>query len=189
MSVPRDTEAGLLDRVARGDHRALAALYDRLSPLAYGLALRIAGDAGAAQDVVQEAFLRVWRRADRYDPSRGSPRAWLLRIVRNLAIDQHRARQALAHTMMAGADDASAATTPQRPDDAAVHTEAVTRLRVALAELPTEQRRAIEIAYFEGLSHTEIAEREGTPLGTVKTRIRDGVLRLRAQLAGRETHG
>jgi RNA polymerase sigma-70 factor (ECF subfamily) len=189
MSVTGDTEATLLARVARRDQHALATLYDRVSPLAYGLALRIAGDAAAAEDTVQEAFLRIWRRADRYDPARGSPRAWLLRIVRNLAIDQRRARESVCRVEKAGGTDPTVAAAPARPDDAAVRTEAVASLKSALDGLPSEQRRAIEIAYFEGLSHREIAAREGMPLGTVKTRIRDGVLRLRAHLTGMEKHG
>lgn len=189
MRVTEDTEATLLSRVARQDERALAALYDRVSSLAYGLALRIGGDPDAAQDTVQEAFLRVWRRADQYDPSRGSPRAWVLRIVRNLAIDQRRARQALGRAETMSSQDTITTATPERPDDAAVRSEATASLKSALDGLPGDQRRVIEIAYFEGLSHREIAEREGTPLGTVKTRIRDGVLRLRAHLTGKETHG
>jgi len=176
-----------LAQVARGDETALAQLYDRLSPLAYGLALRIAGSADLAEDAVQEAFLRVWRRAERFDPGRGGPRPWFLRLVRNLVIDHLRARGSRDRTETRGADPVGTGD-PERPDEAAARSERAAHVREALAELPQEQRRAIEIAYFEGLSHSEIAARENTPLGTVKTRIRDGVLKLRAHLAEKELH-
>lgn len=176
-----DADAPLLTRVAAGDEQALAALYDRVSAVAYGLALRITGDADMAEDVVQEALLRVWRRADRYEPERGAARPWLLRLVRNLAIDHVRTRGARGRAeLRGGSEEHEQHAEPERPEDAFARRERGARVRAALEELPSEQRRAIETAYFEGLSHAEIAARENTPLGTVKTRIRDGVMRLRA---------
>jgi len=180
VETPAD-EAELLARVAAGDERALGALYDRMAPVAYGLALRIVGDADGAEDTVQEAFLRVWRRADRYEADRGAPRPWLLRLVRNVAIDHLRSRGARARAeQRGGVHEHEHLPAQERPEDLLLQKERRDVVRAALEALPAEQRRMIEIAYFEGLTHAQIAEREQTPLGTVKTRIRDGVLRLRA---------
>ncbi len=174
-----DSEAALLTRIARGDERALAALYDRLAPLAHGLALRIARDARLAEDAVQDGFLRAWRNAGRYDARRGGARAWVLRIVRNAAIDQLRSERAKLRAESGSAGEVPEAPASARADEAAASAQRGVRLRHALAGLPEEQRRVIEIAYFEGLSHSEIAAREGIPLGTVKSRIHEGIGRLR----------
>ncbi len=185
LERPEDIDAALILRMARGDEDALTLLYDRLSSLAFGVALRIAGNSDSAEDAVQEAFLRVWRRADRFDPSRGRARPWFLRLVRNVAIDQRRSRGVRDRAENEKRLDLTETVPGERPDEAASRHERASRLRAALEHLlPLDQRRAIEIAYFEGLSHSEIAEREGMPLGTVKTRIRDGIQRLRSFLAG-----
>jgi RNA polymerase sigma-70 factor (ECF subfamily) len=182
------SEADLLARVASGDEPALAALYDRMSNLAYGLALRVLGNADAAEDVVQDAFLRIWHRADRYEPDRGAARAWVLRVVRNVAIDRLRTMDARLRAETRSQTESALVAVPESPDETASRSERSRILRQALADLPAEQRRAIEIAYFEGLSHSEIAERERMPLGTVKTRIRDGVIRLREKFMGIPAH-
>jgi RNA polymerase sigma-70 factor (ECF subfamily) len=175
-----DGEAALVARLARGDAAAIEALYDRLAAPAYGLALRIARDPRLAEDAVQEAMTRVWSRARQYDPRAGSARAWVLRIVRNAAIDQLRTETSRERAAAgAAALPPEEPTRAEQPDALVAGAQQAAHLRAALAALPVEQRRTIEICYFEGLSHAEIAAREGVPLGTVKTRIRDGLLRLR----------
>ena len=179
-------ESALLCRLARGDETAMPRLYDLLAAAVVGLACRITGDRQIAEDVAQEAFLRVWRQAHRYQPERGNPRAWVFRIARNLAIDRIRSEETRRHTAREARQEPRSA--PAVPEEEASRAEQAKRLRSALDELPWEQRRMIEIAYFEGLSHSEIAVRESLPLGTVKTRIRDGVLRLRRAAAEGQIH-
>ena len=176
------TEAGsgdneLITAVATGDHAALLALYDRHGRLAYGLAYRVLGDAGTAEEAVQDAFLRIWRRAETFDAARGSGRSWLLTIVHRCAIDLHR-RRASAPPVVAGLDEiAERQGTSDTWRDVAERLDQE-RVRVAVETLPSDQRRAIEMAYFDGLTHREIAERDGLPLGTVKGRLRLGLKRL-----------
>jgi RNA polymerase sigma-70 factor (ECF subfamily) len=176
--VPTDTE--LLAGIARHDEASLAALYDRYHLLAFSLALRVVAAPGRAEAVVQDAFLSVWRKAASYAEARGSVKTWLTSIVRNRAIDLVRARRESD-----GDDEAVLlALRDPRPPVIEQVTAALDRdtIRNAIEGLPLEQRQAIAMAYFEGLSHSEIAEATGTPLGTVKSRIRLGMARLKGLL-------
>lgn len=162
----------LLRRLAAGDQKALGEFYDLFAGLANGLALRILRDTADAEDVVQEAFVQVWRQAGRYDPRRGSPQAWLCTIARTRALDRLRRR-------VSRREDTTEA--PPATADAPQTEEAMT-VRKALDGLSTDQRRALELAYYEGLTQTEIAQELGEPLGTIKTRIRTAMIRLREAL-------
>jgi RNA polymerase sigma-70 factor (ECF subfamily) len=170
--------------IVSGDQGAAAGLYDRHSRALYSLILRILGDEGEAEDVLQEVFVQAFRQAGRYDAARGAVAAWLLMMARSRAIDRLRTRRTRVEGRTGEVqvlDDLPDA----QPDAASVMLdEEQTRLvREALGELPLLQRVAIELAYYEGLSHTEIAARLEQPLGTVKTRIRLGLLKLRDVLA------
>jgi RNA polymerase sigma-70 factor (ECF subfamily) len=173
----------LLASVQERDDDALAELYDRYGRLAFGLACRILGERGVAEDVVQEAFLAVWRRAGSYQADRGSVRGWLMSIVHNAAIDRRRGRFKREQSDVALDDLAFKLETDAEDTFATVADGIVAeQVRGALAGLPDEQRQAIELAYFGGLTQQEIAERTGTPLGTVKSRMRLGLHKLRGLL-------
>ena len=172
----------LIERLARGDGEALGEIYDRHGRRVYSLVLRIVRDQGDAEELVQEVFAQAWQQCARYAPSRGSVAAWLLTMARSRAIDRLRARRSRP--------DVGHAEVPDAPDDtpgADDRLDDATRaagVRTALDSLPFMERLAIELAFFEGYTHTEIAERLEQPLGTVKTRIRQGLLKLRDQLTG-----
>ena len=172
-----------LERMARGDHDALAELYDRHARLVYSLALRIVRDQGDAEDVVQEVFSQAWRQAARYESSRGNVIAWLLNLSRSRAIDRLRGRR----TRPEAAADSLALELPdlaQPIDEKLALSGRATQIRAAVEELSVLERMAIELAFYEGLTHVEIAKRLELPLGTVKTRIRQGLLKLKDRLAG-----
>jgi RNA polymerase sigma-70 factor (ECF subfamily) len=175
--------------VAGKDSQALADLYDRYAPVALALAGRILGDRSEAEDVLQVVFTRVWQEAGRYDATKGSPTSWLLSWVRNGAIDRLRRREALQRATLQAGDHAPAGHSddPHGHDASAEERE---RLAKAVASLPADQRQVIEMAYFEGLSQTQIAQRLGEPLGTVKTRVRLGMNKLKQALPALsgETH-
>ncbi len=182
---PEPADDELITRVVARDHRALMALYDRHGRMAFALAYRVLGDAQAAEEVVQDAFLQVWRRAETFDPARGSgARAWLLTIVRNRAVDGLRRRSGRLREATPLEDvEATAASTAPGPWAEVSSGLDRERVRAAVAELPREQQDAIRLAYFDGLSHGEIADRTGIPLGTVKGRVRLGLRKLANLLA------
>lgn len=172
----------LIERTARGDASALAALYDGTAALVMGLAVRILGDHGVAEEVVSDVYLQVWHQAARWDPERGATLTWLLTVARSRAIDRLRvgAWQRAQRAPLAEAIDVPAA--GPGPDGAAAAARERAVVRDALGRLGAPQREVIELAYYGGLSHGEIAVRLGIPLGTVKTRIRLGMAHLREQL-------
>jgi RNA polymerase sigma-70 factor, ECF subfamily len=176
-----DAELELLGRAGRGDADALEAIYRRYAPRAMGVALRVLHTRSDAEEVLQETFIEVWQRAREYTTSRGTVEAWLLTIARTRAIDRLRSRAARGRLV-----EAKSAEPPEPPpippDVLRASAEDTARVQAALAALPTEQRTAVELAYWEGLSQTEIAARTGQPLGTVKTRVRLALLKLARHL-------
>jgi RNA polymerase sigma-70 factor, ECF subfamily len=178
----RDTvqqDLAALARIARGDPGGVAELYDRHSRLLYGLILRILRNPGDAEETLQEVFVLVWNRAGTYNPTLGSPAAWVVGIARNRAIDHFRATEVRRRTIEAavGVDEPGG-----NPETVAAETEQQRLISSALDAIPENQRELIEEAFFFGFTHSELAERHRLPLGTVKTRIRTGLQMLREQL-------
>jgi RNA polymerase sigma-70 factor, ECF subfamily len=178
----RQADQASLARVARGDQLAFAELYDRHARLVFSLALRILQERADAEDVVQEVFAQVWAQAGRYDASRGAVAAWMLMLTRSRAIDRLRARRTRPETAAESETVENVADVSATQDSELLSAEQVGRLQRALKDLPEAQRTALELAYYEGLTHAEVAQRLAEPLGTVKTRIRQAVIRLREAL-------
>jgi RNA polymerase sigma-70 factor, ECF subfamily len=175
----------LMPLVERKDPRAFEIVYDRHGGAAFSLAYRMVGNRSAAEDITQEAFLSLWRSGARYDRARGSVRTWLLGIVRNRAIDLLR-REVMQAPAISFDDEISADKRPAstvETDVEALRREAAREVRGVLNELPGDQMRVIELAYFGGLTHSQIADMLGMPLGTVKGRMRLGMEKIRARLA------
>ena len=173
----------LLKAVARGDEQALAQLYDSYRVILFGLLVRILNSREEAEDVLQEVFLQVWRRARDFDETRGKPFTWLVTLARSRAIDRLRSlgardRVAQASVREAAEEVSDAARDTFRSEQRALVTS-------ALSQLPEEQKRPLVLAYFDGLTQSEIATKLGAPLGTVKTRMRGGMIKLRELLTGK----
>jgi RNA polymerase sigma-70 factor, ECF subfamily len=174
--------------VAEGDADALAVLYDRHGAAVYSLCLRMLRDADDAEELLEDVFWQLWRRADQFDPTRGSTLAYLFTLTRSRAIDRLRARDRRVRLRselpgpLLGESLLGAATVAGSPLQETLALERRARVRSALADLPAPQREAVELSFLEGLSHPEISTRLGEPLGTIKTRIRNGLLRMRDSL-------
>jgi RNA polymerase sigma-70 factor (ECF subfamily) len=167
--IERDMIAG----IRGGREQAMAQLYERYSSIVYSVALRVLGDTGAAEDVVQDVFMQLWRKPESFDANRGSLAPWLAVIARHRAIDALRKRKPetdISEIVIALDLDV---------EEEAGRKIAIEKVRRALAGMPAEQRKAIELAFFEGLTHSEVAAKTGEPLGTVKTRIRSALMALR----------
>ncbi|HKV03971.1 MAG TPA: sigma-70 family RNA polymerase sigma factor [Candidatus Acidoferrales bacterium] len=172
---PRATDAALIEGVVRRDEAALAALYDRYAGMLSSVLNRILRDTQAAEEILQDIFFQLWRTASRFDASRGSLPGWLLVIARNRAISRLR-----RHNPAAGDElDETAVVSTFNFENAVAQRQLLGRVKGALENLPREQRAAVELAFFEGLTHSEIARRTGDPLGTVKTRLRSAMETLR----------
>jgi RNA polymerase sigma-70 factor (ECF subfamily) len=180
---PRPGLAAVVAQVAAGDERALATLYDLTSRRVFALALQILKDRGAAEEATLDVFTQAWRQADRYDPAKGSPLGWLLNMGRTRAIDLLRSRGRHAEREATLSDAFAVLDSGDNPQDANEDADDARRVRRALVHLPAGQREALVAAYFGGLSHAEVALALGQPLGTVKTRIRSGLIHLRRLLA------
>ena len=183
--VPTDSDADLtlLERIADGDAEALGELYDRYGRVAFGMLYRMLPGPEAAEEVTQDAFHAVWRQARSYRPDRGSVRTWLLAICRNAAIDWRRTRGKRAERETA-IDAVAAFTSDTAVDEGVADRLRAERVRAAVADLPAEQREVLALAFWGGYSQSEIAARTNTPLGTVKSRVRLGMGKLRESLAG-----
>ena len=166
-------DAMLVSAIRSGDEHAMEQLYDRYSSIVYSVALRVLGNTAAAEDVLQEIFMQLWRSPDLFDASRGSLPGWLAVITRNRAIDSLRKRK-----LETNITDVVVSIEPDLVTGADWN-RALEKIRAALRSMPAPQRSALELAFFDGLTHTEIAEKTGEPLGTVKTRIRSGLVALR----------
>ena len=174
----------LIQQVAQQDREAFSQLYDRFSNLVFTLAMRMLRVRSDAEDLLQEVFVQVWRQAENYSAERGSPEAWIINIARSRAIDKIRSIRRMEKSFVL-TDDPARAESGENVESSAAESEARLAMNSALANLPEALRKVLELAYFDGLTQSEIAERLAEPLGTVKTRMRSGIQRLREIVSSR----
>jgi len=181
--VPADQTiaVNLIQKVANQDRDAFSQLYDRFSSLVFALAMRMLRVRSDAEDLLQEVFVQIWRQAQSYSVQRGSPEAWIINIARSRAIDKIRSIRRMEKSFVL-TDDPARAESSENVESSAAESEARMAMNSALANLPETQRKVLELAYFDGLTQTEIANRLAEPLGTIKTRMRSGIQRLRDML-------
>jgi RNA polymerase sigma-70 factor (ECF subfamily) len=187
VHVPNEVDAELARQMSNGDEGAFVTFYDRFAPGLFSMIYAILRDQKESEDVLQEAFVQMWKRTATYDASRSSLFTWAVMISRHKAIDRLRSRQRQSRLNEAVASEMNAvpaSASVDRADDALARSDERERVRAALAQLSAAQREAIDLAFFVGLTQTQISERLGTPLGTVKARIRRGLLALREVLGG-----
>ena len=184
IDMAANADRSTLERMAAGDHEALAELYDRHARVVYSLALRIVRDQRDAEEVVQDVFAQAWRQSGRYSAGRGSVIAWLMTLTKSRAVDRVRGRRARPDASSDPEPILAMADGTVPADEQLSMVARAGEVRAAVDALPLLQRLAVELAFYEGLTHTEIAERLEEPLGTVKTRIRQALLKLRDQLSG-----
>lgn len=178
-------EAELLERIAKSrDAVALERIYDRYAGPVYSIILRVTSQNAVAEELTQEVFLRLWRQAGRFDSSRGALAPWLFTVARNISLDQLRSSREKQRRVEHGSDDPPPIAVAPSHESRIDRETMMGRVRKLVETMPEDQRRALELAYFEGLSHSEIAGRMGSPLGTVKTWVRKAVMRLRDELGG-----
>ena len=181
MPADPTTAVHLIQQVANQDRDAFSQLYDRFSTLVFTLAMRMLRVRSDAEDLLQEVFVQVWRQAQSYSAVRGSPEAWIINIARSRAIDKIRSIRRMEKSFVL-TDDPARAESSDNVESSVAESEARMAMNSALANLPETQRRVLELAYFDGLTQTEIADRLAEPLGTIKTRMRSGIQRLRDML-------
>jgi RNA polymerase sigma-70 factor (ECF subfamily) len=177
-------DSALIERIVDGDENALSTLYDRYSGMLFAMLVRILKDTHAAEEVLQDLFLQLWRNGAQFDASRGSVAAWLLVIGRNRAISRLRSRSYRESAASAEGFSVDAIPSPGNLEDQASRMQLAERVRAAMAALSPEQRETVEMAYFEGMTQSEIAARTGSPLGTVKTRARTALQNLKQYFGG-----
>jgi RNA polymerase sigma-70 factor (ECF subfamily) len=180
----RDRDVELLRQIGRGDQAAFAQFYDLYSSLLFSFAVKVLNDPKEAEDVVQDSFLQIWEKAATFDPALGKPSSWAITLTRNKAIDRIRASQRRQRLAEEAAAEDPAATEISTANESVHGREKAAIIRSAIAELPLDQRSAIEMAFFAGLTQNEISDNLREPLGTIKARIRRGMLKLRDKLEG-----